>query len=161
LTETEDLLHRGIGCGAFADPWNILGFQALFPLFTSREDSVRDTRIDVLLDLVERVLDLYARLLSEAAASGQHELRQTLSKRLAAWATWWDQFASSTVSDVRPIQAGRAAKAAEGVAAALTQWHQRGDATGDLAFWKKHVKQFDSPRAFAQVVDALLRHKDY
>jgi len=32
LPEVEELLHRGIACGAFADPWNILGFQGLFPL---------------------------------------------------------------------------------------------------------------------------------
>src|SRR5262249_46009276 len=40
LPETEDLLHRGIACGALADPWNILGFQGLFPLFTARRDSI-------------------------------------------------------------------------------------------------------------------------
>src|SRR5207248_1215275 len=33
LPEVEDLLRRGIACGAFADPWNVLGFQGLFPLF--------------------------------------------------------------------------------------------------------------------------------
>ena len=32
LPEIEDLLRRGIDCGAFADPWNVLGFQGLFPL---------------------------------------------------------------------------------------------------------------------------------
>ena len=42
LPEVEDLLRRGIACGAFADPWNILGFQALFPLSAAREDAVRD-----------------------------------------------------------------------------------------------------------------------
>ena len=34
LRECEDFLHRGIECGALADPWNALGFQGLFPLFT-------------------------------------------------------------------------------------------------------------------------------
>src|SRR5262249_55608406 len=39
LPEVDDLLQRGIACGALADPWNILGYQGLFPLFTAREDS--------------------------------------------------------------------------------------------------------------------------
>src|SRR5262249_29169859 len=38
VAEIEDLLRRGIACGALADPWNILGFQGQFPLFTARED---------------------------------------------------------------------------------------------------------------------------
>src|SRR5262249_27003802 len=40
LADVEGLLHRGIACGALADPWNILGFQGLFPLSHAREDSV-------------------------------------------------------------------------------------------------------------------------
>ena len=70
LAEVEDLLRRGIACGAFADPWNILGFQGLFPLSPAREDSIRDPRLDELVQTVEQVFHLYARLLSEAAASG-------------------------------------------------------------------------------------------
>src|SRR5205823_3473192 len=44
LPEAEDLFRRGIACGALADPWNILGFQGLYPLFQAREDSIRDPR---------------------------------------------------------------------------------------------------------------------
>ena len=33
LDEIEDHLDRGIDCRALADPWNILGFQGMFPLF--------------------------------------------------------------------------------------------------------------------------------
>src|SRR5207302_76745 len=39
LPESEDLLRRGIACGALADPWNILGFQAMYPLASSPENS--------------------------------------------------------------------------------------------------------------------------
>jgi hypothetical protein len=53
LPEAEDLLRRGIRCGAVADPWNILGFQALFPLFPAREDAIRDPRVDELVDVVD------------------------------------------------------------------------------------------------------------
>src|SRR5438105_10844382 len=52
LPEVEALLHRGIDCGALVDPWNMLGFQGLFPLFQAREDSIHDPRIDELLGLV-------------------------------------------------------------------------------------------------------------
>src|SRR5262249_19673654 len=92
LPEIEDLLQRGIGCGALADPWNILGFQALFPLFASRQDSVRDPRIDELIDLVAGLFDLYARLLSEAAAAGNQALIASLTPKLRRRAAWWDRF---------------------------------------------------------------------
>src|SRR5439155_24017097 len=52
LSEVDDLPQRGIACGAIADPWNILGFQGLFPLSPAREDSVRDSRIDELVQVV-------------------------------------------------------------------------------------------------------------
>ena len=29
----------GLACGAFADPWNVLGFQGLFPLSPARKRS--------------------------------------------------------------------------------------------------------------------------
>src|SRR5262249_51048894 len=74
LPEAADLMQRGINCGALVDPWNILGFQGLYPLSGAREDSVRDHRVDELVYLVERQLDLYARLLPEAAAAQQHGL---------------------------------------------------------------------------------------
>src|SRR5262249_23320058 len=74
LTAIEDLLRRGIACGAFADPWTILGFQGLFPLSAAREDAVRDPRLDELVGLVEQTFHLYARLASEAAATGDSRL---------------------------------------------------------------------------------------
>src|SRR4029079_3230926 len=74
LPEVEDLLHRGIACGALVDPWNILGFQGLFPLFHSMEDSVQDGRIAHLMQTMERLFGLYARLRSEAAAQGEAKL---------------------------------------------------------------------------------------
>jgi hypothetical protein len=46
------------------------------------------------------------------------------------------------------------------VAAALRAWHQGGAAAGDLAFWRQHVEQFRSPKAYAMVIDTLLDHHD-
>ncbi|HXG12165.1 MAG TPA: hypothetical protein VNK04_20590 [Gemmataceae bacterium] len=161
LPEAEDLLHRGIACGAFVDPWNILGFQGLFPLSAAREDSVRDPRVDELIHLVESLLNLYARLMSEAAAAGQAALVQSLTERMRRLAAWWDRFATTEVSDVHKVHGGAMAASAEHVAAALALWHERGAATADIAFWKQYLPGFRSPEAFALVIDALLRRPDY
>jgi hypothetical protein len=161
LPEIEDLLRRGIACGAFVDPWNILGFQGLFPLFTAREDSIRDPRIDELVGVVEQTCHLYSRLIGDAAAAGDPALGETLLEGLRRLAAWWDRFASVEVSDVRRVHGGEIVASAEHVATALASWHERGQATADLAFWREHLEGFQSPKAFALVVDALLRKDDY
>jgi hypothetical protein len=161
LLEVEDLMHRGIGCGAFVDPWNILGFQGLFPLSPAREDSIRDPRVDELIQVVEQIFNLYARLMSEAAAGGDGELVKMLSARLRRLAEWWDRFATIEVGDVRRLHGGEATSSTAGVANALARWHQRGESSADLAFWRQQLEHFRSPKAFALVVDTLLRKADY
>ena len=52
-------------------------------------------------------------------------------------------------------------KSAREVAAALYEWHRSGAATGDVAFWAPHVESFDSPKAYALVVETLLEKKDF
>ena len=42
----------------------------------------------------------------------------------------------------------------------LRAWHEGGAAAGDLAFWRRHVEQFRSPKAYALVIDTLLDHRD-
>jgi hypothetical protein len=112
LPEVEDLLRRGIDCGAFADPWNILGFQGLFPLSPAREDAIRDPRLDELIGVVEHTFNLYARLMSEAAAGGDNGLVEGLRHDLRRQAEWWDQFATTEVGDVRHVHGGEAASSA-------------------------------------------------
>jgi hypothetical protein len=155
------LLLRGIACGALPDPWNILGFQGLYPLFLAMEDSVRDTRIDELIAVVEQTLYLYSRLISEAAAAGEAALREKLSGDLGRLAAWWDQFATADVGDVRHVRGAEVIASTEHVAAALTHWRQRGQTAADLAFWQRHLEGFRSPKAFALVVEALLDKEDY
>jgi hypothetical protein len=161
LPEIEDLLQRGIACGAVVDPWNILGFQGLFPLFTAMEDSLPDTRVNHLVHVVEQMLNLYARLRSEAAASGETTLGEQLAGRMKQLAAWWDRFATLGVNDVRPVNGGEATSSAAHVADALTHWRRRGEAAADLGFWRQHLDGFRTPKAFALVVDALLRKRDY
>ena len=161
LPEVEDLLHRGVGCGALADPWNVLGFQGLFPLSPAREDSMPDPRLGELVQVVEQTFNLYARLSSEAAAVGDEGLARSLTDGLERLGAWWDPFATVEVGDVRRVHGGEAAASARQVTAALAGWRQRGEAAADLAFWRGQMDQFRSPKAFSLVVDALLRKGDF
>ncbi len=163
LPQIEDLLHRGIACGALVDPWNILGFQGQFPRFTSLEDSVHDTRIEDLIRIVDRLLLFYSRLLSEEAAVS-HDPKGSaganLLESMRKFADWWDRFGTVTVSEVPHVQGGEIVESAEHVAKALANWRQRGEAA-DLAFWKQHLDGFRTPKAFALVIEALLGKEDF
>jgi hypothetical protein len=161
LPEVEDLLRRGIACGALPDPWNILGFQGLYPLFTAMEDSVRDTRIDELVLAVEQTFHLYAQLRTEAAATGKGELGAKLAGDLSRLAAWWDRYATIEVSDVHRVHGAEVAASAEHVATALGHWRERGRAGADLGFWRQYLEGFRSPKAFALVVEALLNKEDF
>jgi hypothetical protein len=161
LGEIEDQLRRGIACGAFADPWNILGFQGLFPLSPAREDSIRDPRLDELVQVVEQTFTLYARLMSEAAAADERELTGRLEAGMERLAAWWDPFATYEVSDLRRVHGGEAAVSARDVASALAAWRQRGETASDLAFWRDRIDAFRSPKAFALVLEALLLKGDH
>jgi hypothetical protein len=161
LPEIEGQLRRGVACGAFADPWNILGFQGLFPLSPAREDSIRDPRLDELVQVVEQTFTLYARLMAEAAAGDEGALVQQLDEGMERLARWWDPFATYEVSDLRRVHGGEAAASARNVAGALAAWRQRGETASDLAFWRDRLDEFRSPKAFALVVEALLLKNDH
>src|SRR5260370_5359064 len=99
--------------------------------------------------------------MSEAAATGGRELVGILSGGQKKLAAWWDRFATTSVGDVRHVVGAEAASSAANVAAALAAWHDRGEATADLAFWRKHLDNFRSPKAFYLVIDTLLKKADY
>jgi hypothetical protein len=160
LPEIEDLLHRAIECGAFVDPWSILGFGGQFSKFPAVEDSAHDERIDELIDLLNEVFVLYARLLREATVAGEEEFSKGLSQDLAKLARWWDQFASTEVSEVEGFSGRESWESAVQVAEALGAWHRAGTAAGNVAFWREHAEQFHSPQAYAALVEALLDHHD-
>jgi hypothetical protein len=158
LLEVEDLLRRGIDCGAVIDPWNILGYQGLFPIFPGREDTVRDPRAEELIHTVGRQFDLYARATATAAVAGDTTTRDRIAGAMRELAGWWDRYATATVSDMPRIVGGERADAAGHVARALAAWGRRDPASGDLAFWRQHREGFTSPAAFAQVVEALIEN---
>ncbi len=159
-SDIEDLLHRAIECGALVDPWNILGFQGQFSLFAAMENSVRDHRVDVLTQVMRQFFALLARIEGAAAARGNERLAQQVSRLLETVARWWDQFATLDVSGVEHVSGREALSSANHVADALGAWNKAGAAAGDLAFWRGHVERFDSPKAYALVVSALLEEGD-
>lgn len=160
VTGLYSMFQRGIQCGALVDPWNILGFQGQFPLFSSREDTIPDNRIEALIELVEDTLEALSRVLSEAAAQGNGAARERILAEFHKVAEWWDKFASTTVDDIPKVSGQDSLDAATHVSEALTEWRRAGEAAGDVGFWRQHVDQFDTAQAYALVVDALLYRKD-
>ncbi len=163
LPEIESLVRRGIDCGALADPWNILGFQGLYPLFQSKEDSVHDPRNEELIDALTRQFDLYARLMAGAAFAGDAPLHLSLNEGVQQLADWWDRFATYEVSDVPRLKGEERATAAKHVADTLVRWREwkLKPSGNELQFWRAQREGFTSTAAFAQVLEALLREKDW
>lgn len=166
LGETVDVVKRGIDCGALVDPWNILGFQGLYPLFQSREDSVHDPRIDELLTIVEDLFDGYSAVIMEAAARGESAARTKALKSANELADWWDKFATHEVTDVKRVHGAETVESAVHVAEALARWRKAGGIeaftgpSGSVAFWREHLDGFRTPAAFGRVVNALLDRGD-
>ncbi|HKD36690.1 MAG TPA: hypothetical protein VKB78_07810 [Pirellulales bacterium] len=160
LAQIDDLLRRGIECGAIVDPWNILGFGGQFSLFPAVENSIPDPRVDELLDLMEQIFGAQARLWHYAAASENAQVLARLPGDFLKLVEWWDQFATETISDLRWISGREAYAAAKKVADALSAWHKAGAAGGDINFWRPYAEEFDSPQAYAWVVEALFEKHD-
>ncbi|MFN5435024.1 MAG: hypothetical protein ACK5ES_10705 [Planctomyces sp.] len=161
MDESLELLERAIHCGGFVDPWNILGFQGLFPLFSAREDSIPDTRVDSLLELMGLLFDTCALIMSEAAASGKMDVHEHVLTRFRLLAEQWDRYATTTVNDLTKVEGQRSVDSAIQVARALARWREAGEAAGDISFWRQHVEEFASPSSFAQVVTSLLDRHDH
>jgi hypothetical protein len=160
LPEIEELLKRGIECGALVDPWNVVGFGGNFSLFPALENTVRDFRVDDLIELVEQILDLAARAWTEAAAIDDAARETVFSTALERIAAWWDKYATPSVTGVKRLVGKEIEVSTNLVAGALAAWHKAGAAAGDVKFWKMFVDQFDSPKAFQLVVEALLERGD-
>jgi hypothetical protein len=156
-----DLVHRGIQCGAIVDPWNILGFAGNFTRFHGPDSAVHDHRVEDLVHLMEMVFALQSRIWREASGSGRADLCDQIEQQLRTNAQWWRQFAAHEVSDVEATDPQETLDSAELVAKALSLWHAGGAAAGDVRFWAPHAKLFDSPKAYALVVESLLERNDF
>lgn len=161
IKQIETILEDGIQCGAFVDPWNILGFGDQFPLFHSAEDSTPDQRIDELINLMGAIFNLYSRSMRQASANNKHALKEELSANMHRLANWWDQFASSDLSSIDSISGDESWESANQVADALAVWKKAGAAAGDIKFWRPQVENFDSTKAYALLIEELMDQKDY
>jgi hypothetical protein len=161
MPQLVDLLKRAIECGALIDPWNILGFDAQYSLFAALENSVRDHRADELVATMDRIWALYSRVWSEAAAADRDDISKKIARQFKETATWWHKFAVHEVSSVEAEDSLVVYRAAEHVAEAMSVWHKGGAAAGDIAFWAPHASMFDSPKAYALVIETLLDRGDY
>ena len=156
-----ELILRGIECGAFIDPRDILGFGGNYPLSDSPDAAVADTRIDDLLYLIEQVFGYIARVWSEAAARDDRETYDRMETEYRDMAEWWRGYAIHTVASVDATDPLESYDSARLVAQALRYWHRGGAESGDVRFWAKHAEWFDSPRAYALVISALLERGDF
>ena len=161
LAEIEQLLYRGVDCGAIIDPWSILGFDAHFSLFPAMENSIHDFRADELAELIDHICQRYTALWCAAAAAHDQSLEARVSEQLQRLTTWWHQFATHEVSSIESPNGALAYEAAQHVAGILGTWHNAGAAGGDIRFWAPHAQLFETPKAYATVVEALLDRRDY
>ncbi len=153
------LIQRGISCGAIVDPWNILGFDGNYNLFPGT-DSIRDHRVDELVEMVEQVISICSQVWSEAAAADHSEVCEKIQTYYREIVDWWFQFAPHEVPSVEASNPVEVFEASKLVARALTLWKKGGASAGDIEFWANHSEMFDSAKAYSLVIDALMERDD-
>ncbi|QDV22279.1 hypothetical protein [Aureliella helgolandensis] len=156
-----DWVERGIQCGAIVDPWNILGFSGNFARFEGPDSAVHDHRVDDLVQIMEYYFALQSRIWREASASGRTDLCKQLESQMRQATAWWRKYAAYEVSDVEATDPLESLESAVLVAKALQLWHAGDASSGDVRFWAPHAELFDSPKAYALVVESLLERNDF
>ncbi len=161
LLEIEEFFQRGIQCGSLVDPWNVLGFQGQYPLFTNREDAVPDVRVEFLIEMTEQFFSLYAIALSEAAMAGRDDVIERTKARFRELAEQWDRYATTTVEDIPRLYGMKTYESAVVVSNTLSEWRKQAEASeNSLGFWREHVELFESHMAYHNVVQVLLQKGD-
>ena len=94
------LVRDGIHCGAVVDPWNMLGFEGNFDLFHGPDGTIRDHRVDELVDVMEMTMSLCAQVWSEASAVDDMPLAERASEEFESIAQWWFQFAPHEIFSI-------------------------------------------------------------
>ncbi|MFO0902458.1 MAG: hypothetical protein U0939_05620 [Pirellulales bacterium] len=161
LGQIRDMLRRAISCGAIIDPWNILGFDANFSLFPSPDNSIHDHRADELCALMDHLFSLYGQAWSESVVRGNDALSAQIKRQFRELVDWWHPYATHAVTSVEAVNALEAYRGAELVTDALRLWHEAGGAAGNVAFWAPHADMFQSPQAYALVLEKLLAQHDF
>ncbi len=160
LDTATDLLFRAVGCGAIVDPWNILGLAGQFPLHEPGGESLPDPRVDDLIDETASILDGYAAVWRQAAIEGAQAEARRADNALEKLATWWDRYATTTVSGVDHLSGREVRDSTREVIASLQRRHAFGAEPPPAGFWRKEVASFSSPRSHAEAAESLLREGD-
>ena len=161
LPPVEDLLRRAIECGAMVDPWNILGFGGQYSLFPGhREQRPRPSRRRIARHGERHLRALRADSQGGGGGRRRRPATDALARTSPRWPAGGTSSPPSRSARSRGFPARPRSNRPSSVAAALRAWHEGGAAAGDLAFWRRHVEQFRSPKAYALVIDTLLDHRD-
>lgn len=160
LRKAFHVVKKGVSCGAFADPWNLIGFQGLYPLGPAREDGIPDERLEDLRWMVSTLINECSRAHASASAQGEKKSRMRLRTLLGEVTEWWSKFPSMGVDDNDHPDAGSEFRSALRVARALGVWRSRGEVPADLPFWKKVLSTLETGEAVAEIFHVLLAHGD-
>jgi len=154
-----ELLLRAVECGAAVDPWNILGLAGQFPIHEPGGESLPDPRVDDLVDVTESILEGYASVWRQAALAGEEAVAARAVAALERLASWWDRFATTTVSGVPHVAGREILDSCREVIAALKR---RRSSAGPPppGFWRREVAGFSSPRSHSQAAEALFTEGD-
>jgi hypothetical protein len=155
-----DLLRRAVQSGAVPDPWGLLAFQGHYPLFYHLPESAVDTRVEELLESVDRLFRLYARAWAGAAVAGDEKTVLRCDLESGALAEWWNQFASHEVSGLRRVHAQELHHSAQFVARVSKEWREAGAVKGDVAFWRRSADEFSAVQSYTLILEALLQAGD-
>ena len=160
-TQMSDRLHAGIECGAFVDPWNILGFQGLYPLFQNREDTIQDQRVEILLDLMHQIFLANYRIVCQAALEGYDE--EDFARFIVEFerlVDWWDHHATNVVEGLPQVVGKHYLTSAVEINKIFQLWRVAGKPIGEVSFWSKQQDELTSSFSYAMVITALLDEND-
>ena len=154
------LLRRAVDCGALVDPWNILGLGGQFPLHEPGGESLTDARVDDLVSLTESILDGYAEVWRHAELAGQTDAAARAATAVDRLGSWWDAFATTTVSGVPHLSGREVRDSAREVIDSLARRRETAPAPPPPGFWRTEVASFSSPHSHAQATACLLEEGD-
>ena len=160
LDQASGLLMRAVNCGAVVDPWNILGLGGQFPLHEPGGESLTDSRVDDLVALTESILEGYAAVWRQTGLDGPPAAAAKAAAAVEKLGSWWDRFATTTVSGVPHLSGQEVRDSACEVIAALARRRKTAPLPPPPGFWRQEVAAFSSPQTHAQATDCLLREGD-
>ena len=161
LSEAKNLLMRGIHCGALVDPWNILGFAGQFPLHEPGGEALPDSRVDDLIGSVGNLLECACLAWQRSCLQSNKEIANKASGLVEELASWWDQYATTSVGGIPHLSGIEMVQSAREVVAVLEERRATAPVPLSPTFWRDAVADFSSARTHAAAADALLQEKDF